>query len=235
MTVLEMLLAVQGLDSAADQLRHRRAHLPERVALDAMSAERKRLSGRHEELDTERSTLATKLAKIEGDVSMCEAKRADLAKKLSVSVVPREAETLQAEIRSVTARKGTLEDSELEVMELLEPIDASLAEVATEESSLEERMGWQSEILAEADAAVAAELDSATTRRVEAAAAVSGGLLARYEKMRARFGGVAVARLVKGSCSGCNLSLPSIELERLRAEPPDALTEHEECGRLLCR
>lgn len=36
MSALEDLLAVQALDLTTDQLRHRRAHLPERAELDAV-------------------------------------------------------------------------------------------------------------------------------------------------------------------------------------------------------
>jgi predicted nucleic acid-binding Zn-ribbon protein len=46
---------------------------------------------------------------------------------------------------------------------------------------------------------------------------------------------VAVARLVNGHCSGCNLALSSGELDRIRHEPPDETFECEQCGRILVR
>ena len=44
-------------------------------------------------------------------------------------------------------------------------------------------------------------------RRDEVAAPVPEELLARYEALRTRLGGVAVARLVGGRCDGCHLAL----------------------------
>jgi predicted nucleic acid-binding Zn-ribbon protein len=59
--------------------------------------------------------------------------------------------------------------------------------------------------------------------------------MARYEQLRPKFGGVAIARLVGGRCDGCHLALAQAALERIRSAPPDALVECEECGRLLVR
>ena len=59
--------------------------------------------------------------------------------------------------------------------------------------------------------------------------------LALYERMRARLGGVALARLVQGRCDGCHVALSASEVDRIRREPPDARIECEHCGRLLVR
>jgi predicted nucleic acid-binding Zn-ribbon protein len=82
---------------------------------------------------------------------------------------------------------------------------------------------------------VEGELASLVDERAAAVSAVPEALVARYEKLRAKLGGVAVARLEHGRCTGCHLQLPATELDRLRHEPPDALAECEQCGRLLVR
>ena len=43
------------------------------------------------------------------------------------------------------------------------------------------------------------------------------------------------ARLVGGSCSGCHLVLPSMEVDRIRKAPPDAVITCDQCGRILVR
>ena len=48
-------------------------------------------------------------------------------------------------------------------------------------------------------------------------------------------GGVGAARLVGPSCTGCHLTLPAQELDRIRREPPDALVFCDQCGRILVR
>ena len=47
--------------------------------------------------------------------------------------------------------------------------------------------------------------------------------------------GIAVATLDGPRCTGCNLELPTLELERVRAERPDVIIECEQCGRILVR
>jgi predicted nucleic acid-binding Zn-ribbon protein len=64
---------------------------------------------------------------------------------------------------------------------------------------------------------------------------VPPNLLARYDELRLRLGGVAVAELHDGRCSGCHLRLSNVALERVKNAPPDELVECEECGRLLVR
>ena len=54
-----------------------------------------------------------------------------------------------------------------------------------------------------------------------------------YERQRARLEGVAVARLVGGRCDGCHLTLPAVELDRIRHESAGTLEYCEQCGRIL--
>ena len=50
-----------------------------------------------------------------------------------------------------------------------------------------------------------------------------------------RFDGVAVARLVGSHCDGCHLTLPAMELDRIRHLPEGELVTCEQCGRILVR
>ena len=56
-----------------------------------------------------------------------------------------------------------------------------------------------------------------------------------YDRLRAALGGVAVARLVNGTCQGCHLRLSAVEVDRIRKLSPDEPVHCEECGRLLVR
>jgi predicted nucleic acid-binding Zn-ribbon protein len=64
---------------------------------------------------------------------------------------------------------------------------------------------------------------------------VPASLLAEYEPLRHRLGGVAIAKLEGGSCKGCHLKLSNFELDRIRALPTDEVVHCEECGRILVR
>jgi uncharacterized protein len=149
--------------------------------------------------------------------------------------VPKEAETLQAEITGLKQRRAAAEDDELAIMERLEPIEAKLAQLAAQKVPLVAQQDAETTALASASANVAQELAGVLTDRAAAAADLPAALVTRYEKMRGHLGGVAVARLDHGTCLGCNMKLSSKETEALRAAAADELVECEQCGRLLVR
>ena len=87
----------------------------------------------------------------------------------------------------------------------------------------------------EAESELATELAAVKAEREAAAAAVPDELWPEYDKLRARLGGVAIARLVGSTCQGCHLALPAVEVDRIRKLPLDEAVYCEECGRLLVR
>jgi predicted nucleic acid-binding Zn-ribbon protein len=235
MTDLHDLLVLQRHDTAADQLRHRRATLPERALVSGLEGELRRLGGELSTAGTERDALGARQERLEAEVAAGEEKRRTLERRLSSTSVPREAQAMSDEIDGIKARQSALEDDLLEIMEALEPLDARIATGAAERVDLDERLVTARTALVDAEAAVDAALAGETTERAEAAAAVPAPLLARYERLRSRLGGVAVATLDGPRCTGCNLTLPRSELEQVRAAAPDVIVECEQCGRILVR
>ena len=57
--------------------------------------------------------------------------------------------------------------------------------------------------------------------------------IARYDRLRARLGGVAVARLEGSRCGGCHLDLSAGELDQVRATGAGELADCPQCGRML--
>jgi predicted nucleic acid-binding Zn-ribbon protein len=45
--------------------------------------------------------------------------------------------------------------------------------------------------------------------------------------------GVAVARLIGHRCDGCHQELSNVEVEKIRALPPDTVVTCDLCGRIL--
>lgn len=230
---LEQLIDVQQHDTAIDRLRHRRAHLPERAELDAVSGALAIANARRRVVEGEREALAGRQDALEGEVATLERRRDDLRRKLSTGTVPKELERLSAEVDSVQAHIGDLEDREIELMEAIEPLDVEITELERTEAELDGRRAELRTAVAEAERAVDDEMAGERAARAEAAASVPPNLLERYEKMRAQLGGVAVARLVGGRCTGCNLMLPTSEVDRIRHTDADTVVTCEQCGRLL--
>ena len=120
-------------------------------------------------------------------------------------------------------------------MEQIEPLDAELAGLAAERSATDERATALRIQIAEEELAIEAELAAVQAERVLLLTEVEPELLAEYEQLRPHSGGIAIARLVGGSCGGCHLSLSAVEVARIKKLPPEEPVHCEECERLLAR
>jgi predicted nucleic acid-binding Zn-ribbon protein len=232
---LRALIDVQDHDTALDQLRHRRAHLPERLALADIES---RLAGLDVALLDARTRLDEVVGRqsaLEADIAGAEARIGEIEKRLYGGTVSasRDLTAMSEEVDHLKKRRSSIEDSVLEVMEEREPIDAEVDRLVAERAQLEGDAAVGRDALAVAEAAVDAEIEAAVAERAAAAQALSPELVKTYEALRARLGGVGAARLAGSSCSGCHLTLPATELDRIKRASPDALVFCEQCGRIL--
>lgn len=234
---LDALLALQDLDTAVEQARHRLANLPAAAELRGVEAERAALGGRRAERAGARDDVAGRQAALEAELAATEQRAAAVSQRLYSGEVSasRDLQAMSAEVDSLKARASSLEDQILEVLEEREPLDAAVDAVDAEDAALADREAAARADLAGAEAEVGTELDGLAGRRAEAAAAVPAELLATYDRLRARLGGIGAARLVGGRCDGCHLVLPAIELDRIRHLPDDAVVTCDQCGRILVR
>ena len=120
-------------------------------------------------------------------------------------------------------------------MEATEPVDAEREKLGAQQAKLDEAAGALLAELAEAESEIEAEITAERAVRETAAADVDDELLAEYDGMRKRYGGIAIARLVGTTCQGCHLSLSAVEVDRIRKMSLDERVTCEECGRLLVR
>ena len=237
MADLHRLLDVQDRDVTLDQLRHRRDTLADRAALASGEAA---LAALDRELATVQAQLhEIELAQktLEDEVAGLDAKSDAETKKLNSGAItaPREIQALSDEVDALARRKRTLEDREIELMEQAEPLTERVEHLSGQRATTLAEVERLRAAVAEQEAAIDADASRVRTEREAAAAELDADLLSRYEKLRAKLGGVAVARLQGDLCTGCHVSLPAVELDQLRHAPADAIVTHEECGRILVR
>jgi predicted nucleic acid-binding Zn-ribbon protein len=236
-TIYQELLLVQGHDTAADQLRHRRQTLPEAARLVAVADAISALEASLAETVERRDSVARAQRRLEDELGNVEDKIKGLVARLysgEVTVV-KELQALQADVESLQRRRGALEDEVLAAMTEREPIDTAVVALEAERERLDGEAAGLRVAIAETQAAIDAELVSETDERATAATAVPADLMALYEKIKANEDGVGAAALVNGRCGGCHLALPATEIDRMKREPPDALVTCEQCGRILVR
>lgn len=234
---LTRLLDLQDRDLTLDQLTHRRATLPQRTALTEAKATMKRLDAELATVEKSLHELELAQKKLEDEIAIVDTKAVSESTKLNSGTVtaPREIQALSDEVDALGRRKRALEDDELELMEQAEPLSADAERLASERAALVADVErYEGEITA-AEAQIDAEAAAVRLEREAAAADLTEEMLARYEKLRAKLGGIAVARLQGDLCLGCHVSLPAMEVDSIRHAAPDAIVTHEECGRILVR
>jgi predicted nucleic acid-binding Zn-ribbon protein len=231
------LLALQETDSALDRVAHRRQTLSERRALTdaevratAVADELAAAEGRAEE-------LATEIRRREDEVAANEARAAALEQALDSGSggSPRDLAAMADEVQAIRRRIRVLEDALLELLEEAESLGSAQSELRQVRHERHEELTHAAAQLQEVEAELAAEEAELVAQRAAQAGGVTPDLLATYERLRSRLGGVAVAPLEGARCGGCHLTLPATELDALRHSPADALVRHEECGRILVR
>jgi len=234
-TQIEALLEVQDHDTRLDQLRHQLAELPARTERDEAREALSGVSAAIEAAEAERADLSRDQRRLDDEIETLSTKRKQEETALYGGAITnaRELQDLQEEITSIGRRITQLEDRDLEFMEKIEPIDASLAELATRRATATEVLAGAEQRLIAAEAELAVALEQAEAARSSIAGEVPADLLAEYEALRVGNGGVGVARLTGSQCGGCHLGLSAVELSRVRKMGPGEVTHCEECGRLL--
>jgi predicted nucleic acid-binding Zn-ribbon protein len=218
-------------------LRHRRETLPEIGELAHVEDSTAATEAALAEVGARRDDAARRQARLEDDLASVEARIAEVDRRLysGTVTIPRELQAMQADRDLMHARQSALEDQVLEAMAELEPLDEEVQALESERLRLDGEGSRLRAAVAEAQAAIDAELATEQGRRAEAAVGLPTDVVSLYERLRTKHGGVGAAPLVGGRCNGCYLTLPATEVDRIKREPPDALVTCDQCGRILVR
>lgn len=233
MTVPQLLLDLQTIDTSADQLAHRRTKSSLR---DDFTEATKRATS----WERERAAFAAQIAALGESIDVAETRSAELLthrqrfdRQLRTVIAPREAEALMHEIAGIEAQRDELDVVELEALEQQSALDDQLTTHLREQEALAEALRLADEALAVEVADIDTELARLAVARLEVRASIGESLLATYDRKRAALG-VAVAPLVGRQCQGCHLELSAAEIDTVKAEAAaTGVTDCPDCGRLL--
>ena len=234
---LERLLEVQELDTTIDQLRHRRATLPARDELAAVEARLADLATTLAETQQRRDQVVRRQGEFEAELQALEARVRELEGKMYGGTISasRDLQAMAGEVDSLKKRRSSLEDHILEAMDEREPIDAEVQRLEDAQVEATEQADDLRAVIDEAEAEIGAEEQRELDARAALVGQVPASLVEQYERIRSRSGGIGAARLVGSSCSGCHLSLPAVEVDRLKRAGPDTVVLCDQCGRILVR
>ena len=230
------ILDIQKFDLQSATLKNRAATLPEIAEITTQTIKQNNLRDLRIAAETELSDVKRELARAEADVEQIVTRIERDEKRLSSGTgTPKELEQTQHELGTLGARRAELEEVELGIMMLVYEIKERITELSGQENEVALVVADLNIRKENALAAIHTELEGLATDRKARAQSVAADFLALYEKVRESSGGIAAALLVGAQCKGCNLTLNTIELQRISSLGEDEVIRCEECRCILVR
>ena len=230
------LLDVQELDSRHDALQNRLRSLPETAQLEGLRTRRSGIDGEARDAAVLADDLERERKRADADVEQVRARRErDQARLDSGQGSPKDLERISHEMVSLKRRIDELEDVELEIMERLEAATAMRDDLTRQRDEIDAEAAGLVRSRDEKAGEIQVEVGAVQSERSRVAAEIPDALLALYERLRERHGGVGAAALHRRACGGCRLTLNSADLATIAAAAPDEVVRCEECDRILVR
>jgi len=230
------ILDIQRFDLQSATLNNKAANLPELAELTSTTIKTNNVRDLRIAAETELSDVKRELARAEGDVEQIVTRiNRDEARLSSGTGTPKELEQTQHELVTLGARRSELEEVELEIMMRVDGLKERIATLTAEEGELAAVIMDLNIRKENAMAAIQTELEGIATDRNSTTQSVSAEFMALYEKIRGSNNGIGAAVLAGNQCKGCNLTLNTIELQRIAGLAEDEVIRCEECRCILVR
>ena len=230
MSELQRLYELQELDLQIDELTETLAELESQLADDSVVAEAKR---RVAVLENHAEQIASQRRSIDRAIEDLQTRLARTQERMysgSIKSV-KEMEAAEEERANMERNIAENEDNLLEVMVKADEVDDTLARGREVVKRLEEQRSVAVATLTAKAKETQAALDDLTPRRDSTWDAISAPSLHRYESLRSSRGGTAIAKVERGMCSGCRMTLSTSEQQRIRSATDPMLCSS--CHRIL--
>ena len=142
---------------------------------------------------------------------------------------PKELTSLQQELDSLKHQRDPLEEKSMGYMEKIEAVQARLKTLDAELKAVEGKLREEHKALHSQLDELKAKLDALHEQHSQAIKLIPPEEAAHYSEVKKRRAN-PVARVEKGTCGGCRLSLSSAELQRARS---GKVIQCSSCSRIL--
>lgn len=147
----------------------------------------------------------------------------------------KEITAMEHEVESLKNRQNELEDQEITLLEEIEALQKEQTAWQENKEKLKQEVDKKTESLKAELAELRNQADNINKNRQELAAKISSELIEKYQKILSEHVGLAAARLIDGTCSGCNISFSPIEVNEMNSNDPELIMTCENCGCILVR
>jgi uncharacterized protein len=230
MSIAAELHALQEVDLALDRVLARLQEIEEGLGeTEELTAARQALEDKNRVVED----LKARQTDLEWQVDEVRTKGAEVEGKLYGGKVtsPKELSDLDADLKSIKLLTARREDLLLTHLLELEEAESERQKAANEYAEVEASWRSNHDSLLEEQGRLRPEADELTASRDDRAAAIDGRALSLYKLLRERKGGVAVARVERGMCQGCRITLPAAILQNARSS--SSLVQCVSCERIL--
>jgi len=228
MTVTKQLYQLQEIDleieSEEKSLNQKTSQMGERQALDNAQA---RIASQQQHLDELRSQQHG----AEWEVDDMLSKIAIAEEKLYGGKInnPKELSSLQHEVSTMKGKSDDLENRALEIIDLVEAAEKSVAGATSELQKMEDEWQRQQQQLSDGIEQLKSRLAELRQKRQQLSEEIESQAVKLYEKIRQQKK-PPVATVEQGICHICRISLSASELQRARSGQP---VQCGSCGRIL--
>ena len=230
MTIVKQLYSLQELDLALESIQSQKSQA-EQGLNSGLTLEQIEQTLQDEKSRLQEVQQSHRMQQMEAE-SLRE-RSAQLEQQLYGGTItnPRELESLRLEASNVSQQ---LDRRDLGLLELSVQAEDLHKRIAILEKELaDQQEAWQSRQaqLNEQLKKLSAEEEIIAAQRANLAATLDQKELQKYESLRKGKGGRAVAKVERGLCQACRMSLPTQQLQRVRSGRQTVLCSS--CGRML--
>jgi predicted nucleic acid-binding Zn-ribbon protein len=222
-------IRLQNLDDRAAELMKEIATLPKHIA-----GIEKKLETHQRRVDLDRAGLVANQKdrkRLEGEVQANEQKISKLKTQMMDAKTNDQYRAFQHEIDFCQQEISRHEDRSLELMTESDPLEkavkAAEAALATEKKQVEE----EKTKARERTAVDQKEINTLLAERKQILSQMTPNIASEYERIRKGRAGVAIAEVLQGRCSKCNMTVRPQFLQELKRQ--DAVMICESCKRML--
>jgi len=230
------LLELQGLDSSLAKLRHERQTDPSIAEVTSLEQKLGALNKSLLAAKTAVSDQQREVAKVQAFIDEANNRIVRNQQKIDKgNLNHKDTLAVSEEMTALVTRISKLEDDQLEVMERHEACLAAEAQVAQAYQQIADSLATAIATRDQTIDGITNQGRAVIVERDRVAKEIDPALVAQYDKLRTRLGGVGAARYWGGRCEGCGLELPPGEQEKIKQANPDAIIHCDECSRILIR
>lgn len=233
-TQIDLLAALQQIDQRLQQHEHSLQELRQQVAASVSQVEIKQ---REVEAQQQRMReLKTRQRAVEGQLREEEDKIKEKRVRRNRIRNDRELGMIDREIALLKETNGKLEDEALLLLEQLEQEKTRLSQTGAQIEELKARSERESTQVAGQIATLEEEARHERGEREKLTRLISADLCARYERLFAKRGGLAVVDIRASTCQGCHMHIPPHMCNQIRSnvqQNTGTIFHCPHCGRIL--